>query len=96
MSNTFIWIFSISGFILGGLGLFIGVWDLKVDLSDRRIDIDDFNDDNPEQKGKHDYLNNVDPEDYADLKYLEERKMKNAKKDEKGTKGRGKKERSDR
>jgi hypothetical protein len=72
VSNSLLWFFSISGFVLGMAGLFVGVWDLRVDLSDRRIDIDDFNDDNPAQKGKHDYLNNADPEDYADLKYLEE------------------------
>ena len=38
MTNGFIWFFSISGFVLGFLGLLVGVWDLTVDLEDREQD----------------------------------------------------------
>jgi len=34
----------------------VSIWALRVGISDRQIDIDDFNQDNPKSKGKYDKL----------------------------------------
>jgi len=39
---------------IGITAFIISIWALKVGLSDRKIDIDDFNQDNPRNKGKYD------------------------------------------
>ena len=46
--------FEVFDLCLGSIALFLSIWALKVGLSDRKIDIDDFNQDNPKNKGKYD------------------------------------------
>jgi len=46
--------FEVFDILIGTTAFILSVWALKVGLSDRRIDIDDFNRDNPEGKGKYD------------------------------------------
>ncbi len=46
--------FEVIDILIGTTAFILSIWALKVGLSDRKIDIDDFNRDNPEGKGKYD------------------------------------------
>jgi hypothetical protein len=46
--------FEVFDLTLSIIAFTLSIWALRVGISDRKIDIDDFNQDNPELKGKYD------------------------------------------
>jgi len=48
--HQLIWVIAILSMIMNAVQLWISIWDLKVDLQDRDIDIDDHNTDNPNNR----------------------------------------------